>query len=233
MNLKNRNGKFRARPQKYDLHKAAAVVRAGQALALSVGGPSLDDDDDLVGALLEVAPAGDISLLGGRESAPGVFVHFRYEGWVEIGANHIADSSVDALVDAIVATADNLDLIAGVIEAHELIAAARARAIAMGTEGVPDDVAREVGRLWGARWDWGPYARPPGWGTFLARRHADVLGGPEALIRTVQPYRLIEKEGFVFLQLTPYAAALGRDARQKLDVLEALMAPAFAPQNDK
>jgi hypothetical protein len=75
---------------------------------------------------------------------------------------------------------------------------------------------------------WGTSAREPEWGTYLTRAHADAIGGVDRIRATVNPYRILEAPGIIFVQLTPYDHALTPLTDEKRRKLLQLMEPIVA-----
>ncbi|MBK9035977.1 MAG: hypothetical protein IPL61_32805 [Myxococcales bacterium] len=158
--------------------------------------------------------------------APDRRLPYRFDGAFGLGARVLARcADVDVLVAGVFRDlVAELGLAVGVVVAaptcREALGTARASGGMPGTS-----LFVRTGRLWGARWTWGPYAREPEWGTFLQRRHADAIGGPAAIRAAVEPFAVLEAGDVVFVQLTPYADELSPAAEAKRVALEALMQP--------
>lgn len=157
--------------------------------------------------------------------------HYRYDLSLGIGTT-LATTDADTLVDAFIRFARDVDAIVGVV----IAAPTQREAIAVAgyTGGEPDSpLDRRTRELWSAHWTWGPKARAPEWGTFLARAHVDAIGGVDAIRAAVEPHRIVDEGGPVFVQLTPYADALAPDTEAKRARLEQLMRPVLTDRSSR
>lgn len=149
-----------------------------------------------------------------------------YQGHLSLGGEVLAGCrDVDAFVSAVCGGfASRLRLAAGVVVAEPThLDAYRIARCSGGLPGV--GVSDRCDRLWIAQRSWGPFAREPEWGTFLQRRHAEAIGGAAAIRAAVEPFALVEADDLVYVQVTPYAEALGATATAKIAALETLMRP--------
>ncbi|NVB79701.1 MAG: hypothetical protein HOV81_14995 [Kofleriaceae bacterium] len=150
--------------------------------------------------------------------------HFRYESLFGVGPGWLQGGAANPIVDAMVRFAGEIDTKVGVIIAAQRFSTVMALGGAGGGDDNPD-VRWRAGRLYGARWDWGPYAREPEWGTFLSREHADSIGGPDVIRSAVEPYTVYEADNLVYVQLTPYEQATAAITEEKRLKLWTLMQP--------
>lgn len=184
-----------------------------------------DPDERRIELLVDTAPLAVVPRMPDQQprgDLPGR--HYRYDLTLGIGAGWLDEPGAGAIVEAIQRFATDVAAVAGVIAAvptHR-----EAMAIAGYGGGEPDSpLAARARKLWSAHWTWGPKAREPEWGTFLARAHADAIGGVGAIRAAADPFRIVEHDALVFVQLTPYADALAPETDEKRARLETLMRP--------
>ena len=153
----------------------------------------------------------------------------RFVGELGFGTDFLIDGPmVDELLEEVFRRwLTHIDLRAGAVVADTTFDSADSRARCNG--GMPGTAFRErMLRAWIASHDWGPKAREPEWGTYLTAAHADAIGGVAAIRAAVEPYRILEAGGVVFVQLSPYDLALAPETEVKRQRLQALMAPIVA-----
>lgn len=153
----------------------------------------------------------------------------RFVGELGFGCELLVDGPmVDELLEAVLRRwLAHIDLRAGAVVADSTFETADRRARCCGDmPGTAFDERMRSARI--ASRAWGPKAREPEWGTYLTAAHADAIGGVDAIRAAVEPYRILEAGGVVFVQLTPYDAALAPETESKRQQLEALMAPIVA-----
>lgn len=153
----------------------------------------------------------------------------RFVGELGFGTDVLVDGPmVDELLDEVFRRwLTHIDLRAGAVVADTTFETADRRARCSG--GMPGtEFDRRMTRAWVASHDWGPKAREPEWGTYLTTAHADAIGGVAAIRAAVEPYRVLEAGGVVFVQLSRYEDALAPETEDKRARLEALMAPIVA-----
>ena len=152
-----------------------------------------------------------------------------FVGAVGFGSGVLVDNAmVDELLDAVFRRwLIHIDLRAGAVVADTTFETADRRSRCSGDmPGTAFDERMRSARI--ASRTWGPKAREPEWGTYLTAAHADAIGGVAAIRAAVEPYRILEAGGVVFVQLSPYDAALAPETEAKRQRLEALMAPIVA-----
>jgi hypothetical protein len=172
------------------------------------------------------ACAPSASLAEARRRSVEPSVPYRYEGTLLIGTDYLNGSgAVDRVMEEVLERwMSRIELRAGVAVAAPTLD--EAGGVAGCSGGMPGSALFERSRrLWAARWTWGPFAREPEWGTYLTRAHADAIGGPDVISREVEPYRVLEANGVVFIQLTAYEEALRPVADERRGRLEVLMRP--------
>ncbi len=77
------------------------------------------------------------------------------------------------------------------------------------------------------------YVRHPRWGTLLAQKHVDAIGGRETITREVSPAAVRDVGNDTsFIQLTPIEDALSPVAEEKRQALARLMQPILVPEID-
>ena len=153
----------------------------------------------------------------------------RFVGTLGFGADVLGDSAmVDGLLGEVLSRwLGRIDLRAGAVIADVSFETADRRARCRG--GMPGtEFFDRMIAAWIASREWGPKARMPEWGTYLTAAHAAAIGGVAAIRAAVEPYRILEAGGVVFVQLSPYDAALAPETEAKRQRLEDLMAPIVA-----
>ena len=218
-----------AAPGPFDWRRMRPRILRGECVTF---GPSnivrslQDPDDRRIEMMVDTAPLELVPRLPEhqpRGERPGRC--YRYDLSLAVGAQWLeSDAEAAALIDAMQRFAIEVSAVVGVIVAAATHREAMAVASYTGGErGSPLD--RRTNDLWIAHWTWGREAREPEWGTFLTRAHADVIGGIDAIRAAADPYRLVESERLVFVQLSPYADALAPETEGKRLALETLMRP--------
>lgn len=153
----------------------------------------------------------------------------RFVGALGFGPDLLTDGGmVDALLEAIFERwLIRIDLRTAVVVADASFVTADRRSRCSGD--MPGtDFDKAMIAAWIASREWGPKARMPEWGTYLTPAHAAAIGGVAAIRAAVEPYRILEAGGVVFVQLSPYDAALAPETEAKRQRLEDLMAPIVA-----
>ena len=178
---------------------------------------------------LEPLPADLADAYRNPSDRPEVRRGHRFVGKLGFGSDFlVAAPVVDELLEAVfLRWLIHIDLRAGAVIADPSFEVADNRARCSGDMPGTEFYKRMMG-AWVASHDWGPKAREPEWGTYLTAAHADAIGGVEAIRAAVEPYRILEAGGVVFVQLSPYDAALAPETEAKRQRLEALMAPIVA-----
>ncbi len=214
-------------PTSFNWSRLRTRITSGELQYASVGVPELDvrtrSKPDQIAFGFDCFPRERADEMPARRVGDRV-LHFRYESLFAVGAGWLhAEGAASAIIDAMVRFASEVAAGGGVIIAAERFATVMALGGA-GDDG-DADIRWRSSRLYGAKWDWGPHAREPEWGTFLTRRHADAIGGVAAIRSAVEPHRVLETDNLVFVQLTPYEEATAPTTEAKRLALWRLMQP--------
>lgn len=153
---------------------------------------------------------------------------WRYQLGLAIGSRHLEAIGHDAVVTSVLATAEELDAVAGVIFPASSDNAATALVTLAGGDGLPREVKRRIRPLLMMADQWGDTIRGPEWGTLLSAKHVDQLGGIDAVTTMGTWTTRALSSGGAYVQLTPSPddmdKAEGRQAlEQAQDKLAAVM----------
>lgn len=154
---------------------------------------------------------------------------YRYQGEFSLGTDFLQKPhEVETLVEQVMERwSSQIELRAGVAVADASFE--DAEACARGSGGMPGtELDRRTTNLWVASKTWGAKAREPEWGTYLTRAHSDAIGGVEGIRAAVNPHRILEANGVLFVQLTPYDQALSPATDEKRRRFLQLMDPIVA-----
>lgn len=178
---------------------------------------------------LEPLPADLADAYRNPSDRPEIRRGHRFVGKLGFGSDFLVNNpTVDELLEAVVRRwLISIDLRAGAVIADTSFETADNRARCSGDMPGTEFYERMMDASIASR-AWGPKARAPEWGTYLTAAHADAIGGGAAIRAAVEPYRILEAGGVVFVQLSPYDAALAPETEAKRQRLEALMAPIVA-----
>ena len=208
----------REKETKVDRAKLFSRITSGELFSALVGRRGDNPDDEVVTVSVSLAPATNAQ----QENRAG----YRFHAHVELGAAAVARRGVDAIVNALIAFANDVTPRAGVV--FPASSAAAALGLATGTQFsdlgeqtnlVIRDIAYEVNVL-------ADRIRTPEWGTFLAKHHVEKMGGIEALRALCPSVRELESGG-AFLQLTKELDDAG--IHEKRRALASALAPLLAP----
>ena len=163
-----------------------------------------------------------------RPDDPAWLLSYRYDFSFAVGSMYLAEAGIaDQIIDAVFAFASAVETQVGAMVAAATFPVANALATGTSAQDDPETSALAL-QVSLARRRWGPFARAPEWGTFLKRAHVDAIGGVERL-RALQPYRVLEHDSVVLIQLTRYEDALTPRSDALRADLAALMAPVLPP----
>lgn len=95
-----------------------------------------------------------------------------------------------------------------------------------------DSPRYEVIRVGLSRTDLGSrYVRPPGWGTYLASRHVDAVGGRTRIVDAVRPAVVRDVGSMLYVQLTERVEeAMSPEALERRHAFAALLEPITVPR---
>ena len=213
----------------YNRKKFIAAVSGAPAATMAAHRRLPRPEAERVDLRLDALPAGQADAYRNPSDRPQLRRAYRFAGELGFGGEVlIDDATVDALLTATLQRwVARIDLRAGAVIADASFVTADRRARCMGDMPGTDFDERMLDASIASR-EWGPKARMPEWGTYLTAAHAAAIGGVAAIRAAVEPYRILEAGGVVFVQLSPYDAALAPETEAKRQRLEDLMAPIVA-----
>lgn len=188
-----------------------------------------DPDDIALSLMVGTCPLSELPRMPEHNPEfPTTLLPYRFAFSFAVGSLYLAEPGIaDAVIDSVFEFASAVQTQVGAVVAAPSHYAANA--LATGSSGSRDPAlsARST-ELFFARRRWGPFARAPEWGTFLKRAHVEAIGGVERL-RALAPYRVLEHDSVVLVQLTRYEDALTPRSDALRADLAALMTPVLSP----
>ena len=193
--------------------------------------------DDIIWATFRVGSR-DVPIYASFDTGPHRRKRFSvgYKIWLMAEGGATADAS-RAWVDLVEEVAASLDVVHGVLGVFDSADVALSDITGIHTFLNDQELhpwPNEISQTEYSRPELGDqYVRHPRWGTLLAQKHVDAIGGRETITREVSPAAVRDVGNDTsFIQLTPIEDALSAVAEEKRQALARLMQPILVPEID-